>query len=354
MAQAGGLDRSGTPVDIIFENGNYFELSFGMVMPELTGSDVLANSIANVGNDFNVGGAGLKLDLSDKVSIAVIYDQPYGSDIVYGGNPAATMLGGTSAVADSDAMTALVRYKINDRFSVYGGARSVKAGGDITLSGLAYGPLAPGYSVNFATDHGAGYVLGAAFEIPEKAMRVALTYHSSIDMSFATTETFPMGAPIFTGFTQSELPQSLELAVQSGISAKHRILAFGSVRWSDWEAFTLQPNGLGANLADLDSAISYELGVGKQFTDKFAASLTVNYEAGGSDDLVSPLAPSNGQIGVAIGGKYRVNENVSISGGIRYTWLGDAQPETGTPDVARGTFVDNTALSAGLKLAFHF
>ncbi len=45
---------------------------------------------------------------------------------------------------------------------------------------------------------------------------------------------------------------------------------------------------------------------------------------------------------------------ISPSGGARYTWLGDADPETGTPDVARANFTDNTALSLGLRIGYDF
>ena len=39
-AQAGGIDRSGQGLGALFENGRYFELSFGSVMPTVDGRDV--------------------------------------------------------------------------------------------------------------------------------------------------------------------------------------------------------------------------------------------------------------------------------------------------------------------------
>lgn len=359
-AHAGGLDRSGTPIDPLFEKGNYAELSFGYVIPDVTGTDVLGNRYSNVADNFALFGGAIKMDVNDQLSFALIFDQPYGSDIVYGGNPAATMLGGTVAVADSNAITGLVRYKFYDRFSVYGGPRLLKADGNITLSGLAYGALS-GYNVDLGSDEGIGYVVGTAFEIPDIALRVSLTYHSPIDLKFSTTETFPaalLGGTV-TGTTKSELPQSLELSVQTGVAKD--TLVFGSARWSDWSAFTVQPPGrtfgfgnLPGNLASLDDTYGFELGVGHRFTEKFSASIAGSLELKGKDNLVSPLAPSNGRVALTIGGKYKVNDSVDISGGVRYTWLGKGLPETGTPDVQRGTFKSNTAISVGLKLGFHF
>lgn len=346
--QAGGLDRSYTPIDLIFEQGNYGEVSLGYSHPDVTGSDLLGNQISNIADGFTLVGAGVKIDLDEQLSFGVIFDQPYGADIQYGGNPATTLLGGTLAEADSNALTMLLRYKFDDRISIYAGPRLLQAEGQITLSGLAYGPLS-GYNVQFASDNGIGFVAGAAYEIPDIALRVSATYHSSIDLSLTTTDT--LGTP--AAATNVEVPQSIELAAQSGIAQD--TLLFGSVRWSEWEAFTLNPpNPFVPNLAELDNTVTYELGVGRRFSEKFSASVSVSYEDGGSDSLVSPLAPTNGQTAVSIGGKYKINDMVDLSGGIRYTWLGDGLPETGTPDVQRGTFTNNNAISAGLKLGIHF
>ena len=347
-AHAGGLDRSYTPIDPLFEQGNYAELSFGFTMPDVTGSDLIGNNYSNVGGDYGQVGAALKIDFNDKLSLAMIYDQPYGAKVAYGGNPATTLLGGTRADAETHALTTIVRYKFNERFSVYGGPRFVVAGGGITLSGQAYGPL-NGYNVEFSDTTGAGYVAGAAYEIPDIALRAALTYHSPVDISLTTTDN--IGTPV--GTTETELPQSVEMAVQSGINQS--TLVFGSVRWSEWEAFSLDPpNPLVPNLAELDNVVTYEIGVGKRFTEKFSGRVAMSYEDGGSDDLVSPLAPTNGQIGLTVGGKYMINDNMDISGGVRYTWLGDGRPEVGTPDTPVGNFNNNTAVSLGLKMGYRF
>lgn len=355
-AQAGGLDRTYTPIDMIFEKGDYAELSFGYVEPSISGSDLLGNPISNVAGSFSLAGAGIKIDASEKLSFALIYDQPYGADTLYGGNPATTLLGGTMAKAETHALTALLKYQATDRISVYGGPRAVKTSGEITLSGLGYS-VASGYNVKFSSDTGVGYVVGAAYEIPDIAFRAALTYHSAVDLSMNSVENIPVlaGGPGFaipTGPTNTETPQTVSLDVQSGI-AKDTLL-FGGIRWSEWSAFTLTPPGLGSNLASLDDTITYEIGIGRRFSDKFSASIAISYEAGGSDNLVSPLAPTDGQTAVTIGGKYQINDSVSLSGGVRYTMFGNALPEIGTPDTAVGSFTSNDAISAGLKLGYHF
>ncbi|PWE33100.1 hypothetical protein DDZ14_06695 [Maritimibacter sp. 55A14] len=356
-AYAGGLDRSGQPIGILFEQGNYAELSLGYADPSLTGSDTLGNSISNVGDSFFVLGAGVKADINEQLSFAFLLDQPYGVDILYGGSPATTMLGGTNATADTVQLTGILRYKFADRFSIYGGPSFLRAEGNIGLSGLAYGPIS-GYNADFAQDGGWGFVAGAAYEIPAIALRFAVTYRSSIDLDFATTETIG-GAPIApVTTTSSEIPESWTIDFQTGI-AKDTLL-FASIRYVTWEDFTLIPAGLSGavgaptNLAEIDDATTYTIGVGRKFTDQFSGSLSFTYDEGGPDDLVSPLAPTNGSMALALGGRYQLSEKVRLSAGIRYTWFEDALPETGTPDTQRATFTNNDAISAGFKVGFNF
>jgi long-subunit fatty acid transport protein len=350
VAQAGGIDRSGTPIDIIFEEGNYATLSYGYADPSLTGVDREGANVRNIAASFGLVGVALKLDIAENVSLAFILDEPYGVDVEYG--PESAVLGGTLADAESYGITTLVRYQATDRISVYGGPRFVRAKGQINLGGNAYfldGYELDGYESNFASDTGTGYVIGAAYEIPDIAFRAALTYHSEIDLSFDTTETFP-GVPVPTGTTNTTLPQSIKLAVQSGIATD--TLVFGSVRWVDHDVFMVIPPVFPENLASLDSSITYELGIGRRFSERFSARASVIYEDVLADDLVSPLTPTSGFTALSIGGQYQLTEAVDISGGIRYTWLKDATAEVS--DSVVGEFRNNDVVSFGLKLGVRF
>ncbi|MFX0543252.1 OmpP1/FadL family transporter [Roseovarius sp. S4756] len=348
---AGNLDRTRTPIDIIFEEGNYVELSFGYLEPSVTGRDAAGNATGGVSNDFQVTSVSGKLQFTNDISVSAIYDQPYGTDNVYGGDPVTTLLGGTIAQAETEALTLLLAYDATDSITVFGGPRIAGAQGRIALSGLAYGPL-NGYSVRFANDQGTGYVIGAAYQIPEIAFRTAVTYHSGIDVDMRATETFPGGVPVVTGSTRTTLPQSLKLQIQSGIAAN--TIAFGSIRWSDWSVFSLEPPSPAPELADIDDAWTYELGVGYRFTDKFSASVTYVYEQEEGDNLVTPLAPTRGYQSVSLGGKYQLSDAVSFSSGIQYIWIDNALLETFPPNVVRGNFRDNDAVAIGFKLGVSF
>ena len=126
-----------------------------------------------------------------------------------------------------------------------------------------------------------------------------------------------------------------------------------SSKISSFAIFTRTPSTPGSSISELDDSLAVSLGIGRKITDNFSASLTLGWERAGDDDLVSPLAPSNGNRSIALGGNYTM-DNVTISGGVRYTKLGSAMPETGTPDVARANFRDNDVVSIGMKVGFTF
>ncbi len=370
-AYAGGLDRSGQPIGIIFEEGNYAELSFGFTDPSLSGTDIIGADVNDVGDSFTSIGAGLKLKFNDNLDVAFIFDQPFGADVRYGDET--PVLGGTFARANTKGLTAILRYKFNENFSIHGGARRVEASGAIGLGGLAYGGL-DGYLSDYSSDAAWGYVLGAAYEVPDIALRVALTYSSEIDIELETAETLN-GVPldlVIAGATfgtvsdprtatKTTLPKSINLDFQTGIAQD--TLLFGGIRWAEWSAFKLAPpkvntlaglTGDSVNLADLDDSTTYTLGVARRFTDDFAGSVSISYEDIEDGKLVSPLSPTSGQLALTIGGRYDISDNVRLSGGIRYTQFGDARPETGTPDTERASFKNNDAISVGFKIGYTF
>lgn len=350
---AGGLDRSGTPVDIIFEQGTYAEIAYGHFNPNITGTDITGARTGSVAGVHGVAMGGIKTDIHDSLSIALFYDQPYGSEIRYGAS--SPLLGGTRARADSDGVTVLLRYRFNDNVSVHGGPRLVRADADVALRGLGYG-AANGYRVRFGSNTGAGFVAGAAYERPDIALRVALTYHSRVGLSLPTTERVPVpGAPgvlatVESGKTRVHMPQSVELSARTGITRS--TLLFGSVRWQDWSALDTTPALLGANLTDLKDIWTFKLGVAQEFTDRFSGSLSFIYEPVDGDRNKSPLAPNNGYYSIALGGKYKLTEKLSLSAGIRYYWIGGSTATVQNRELAR--FRNNDLIAFGTRLSYRF
>lgn len=371
MAGAVGLDRSNQDITAIFEDGNYAELSFGKVMPDVSGTGYeSAQSLGllpdagydDVAGDYTQLGASVKVDVNPVLSFALIFDEPYGVDVAYSGSPATTLLGGTAADLDSRAITAVGRYRINDAFSVHAGLRRQQMDAEITLSGRAYGPPpAPsvptlnGYNVELNDGSGYGWLIGAAYERPDIALRVALTYFSEVENDFDTVESLN-GAPLGTGSTTVSAPEAVNLDFQTGIAED--TLLFGQLRYAKYSQTILTPDVFGsltggASITDLEDNYGLTVGVGRRLSDSFAASVSLGYDNKGEDDLVSPLAPRDGGYSLQVGGEYTMDQIV-LSGGVRYIWVGDAQPETGTPDVARADFSDNDAVAVGLSVGFRF
>lgn len=205
-----------------------------------------------------------------------------------------------------------------------------------------------GYSVELENDWGVGYTIGAAYEIPDIALRAALTYHSEVDHSNATSESL-LG--VVTGSTVDfASPQSVNLDFQTGIAEDTLLTA--SVRWANWGDFDVIPTVLGADLANIDDTFTYEVGVARRFSDEFAGSISLSYEATGDDNLVSPLGPTDGLIGLTVGGRYDNGDGMTVTGGINYTKVGDAQAEVGGQSVA--TFEGNSVVAVGFRVNYEF
>ncbi|AUQ70341.1 OmpP1/FadL family transporter [Phaeobacter inhibens] len=364
-AMASGLDRTGQPIGIIFEEGSYAEFSVATSSVDLSGNDRATTTVGTAGNPFqsatgdvgdrfNMFGAGYKQDINEQLSFAVIFDQPWGVDVNYPVG-SSLLLGGTTAVADSNAITALVRYKFNDNFSVHGGIRYQEIDGAINLAGGAYSSIGSQYNVKVNKDGAFGWVAGVAYEIPEIALRAALTYSSEIEHDFNLNETFANGVSVGTS-TKTKTPQSVNLDLQTGIAED--TLLFGGIRWAEHSVTNLVVPGLSGqagrtvDLIDLDDSVTYTLGVGRKFNENWSGSLAVIYADVDGDNLVSPLAPTHGYEAIRLGVQY-TQDKMKISAGIRYTRLGDAIAAPGGA-VGVANFRDNDAVSFGLKVGYSF
>lgn len=347
---AGGVERSAQSSAILFEPGRLAEVSLGAVRPSLSGVDAAGLATGNVAKDFQSFGFAYKADLDDRLSWAVILDQPFGADIHY--EPGASgVFGGTAAMADARALTALMRYKTGHGFSLHGGLRVQQSDAFVRLGGLAYGGLS-GYHVMLDRDTGLGYVLGAAWEHPGIAARVALTYNSEISHSFTPRETFAGGPTTTTAATKAKTPRSVNLEFQTGVAAD--TLVFGSVRWVKWSEFRLDPQSFvsvaGGGLIDLTDSTTWTLGFGRKLSEAWAGSVSLSYETPG-ERLVSPLAPGAGLLGVTLAAVY-TRDAMKITTGINYTRPGDASPQAA--GIAGASFTGSKALAVGTRVTFSF
>ena len=223
---AGGVERAVTSPTLLFEPGNYFEFSFSHAGPDVSGTQAVTVPVApgiafpagassgNMAEDFTLFSFGLKKQLSDKLDLAIVLDQPIGANVNYRAGTG-YIYGGSTATINSNALTAMLRYRVNDNISVYGGLKAERAKGNVALFN--------GYTMSTSNETDFGYMVGAAYEKPEIALRVALTYNSAITHRFAVTEN---GAPSLP--FETEVPQPVALDFQTGVAKD--TLVFGSVR----------------------------------------------------------------------------------------------------------------------------
>jgi long-chain fatty acid transport protein len=349
VAGAGGLDRSGQGVGVIFKDGNWAELSFGNVNPSISGAYTGFGNVAtgDMAESYNQLGAAIKFDLGSNLSAAIIFDQPWGSNVSYPAS-AFTPTAGSTAEFNSRGITALAKYQVNENVSVLGGIRQNTIDMSVSLPDQGgFGP-ALAYTATGAPSSAMGYVIGAAYEIPDIALRASLTYSSETNHKVTTTET--VGGVATTSTTPITMPKSVNLDFQTGVAAD-TLVTFG-VRWANWSATTIDPAAHRANrgsslLNYTEDTYTWSLGVGRRISDSFAGSATLGWERplGGN----SPnLGPVDGNVSLSLGGAYTIN-NMEISGGVRYVKLGDA-----TTDTAGANFTDNSAIALGLKVGFSF
>ncbi len=346
IAAAGGVERSNQSVAILFEEGTYAELGFTFGDPSVSG---ISNPGANASGDMSPAFSSLSLsyrqDLTDQLSFAIILDEHIGAAADYpmmAGYPFA----GSTAELDGQALTALIRYEFPSMVSVYGGVRVSQFTGDVSLPNL--GPV--GYTVNGDGGTELGYVLGVAYERPDIALRVSLTYNSAIDHTWNATESF--GLPTAVQF-DSTIPESWHFEAQTGIAPD--TLLFGSVRWVDWTEFDIAPPAyvgvVGEPLVTFrGDRTTYTLGVGRRFNENWSGAISFLHEPE-INRRTGNLAPVDGRNAVGLGVTWE-NDTFEVSGGVQYSWLGNAFTATGR--ASAGLFEDNTAIGAGLRFGYRF
>lgn len=411
-AHAGGIDRMSNNYGLLFDSGDKVQLSFSSVSPDLSGDYTPAltaagggvESTGNMLNNYTTFGLSYKNDINEKLAFGLYLNTPYGADAEYSRG----VYDGLTAQWDSQQVAALARYRLTDRVSVFGGARYVRSKADITIPDLlvrnsvggnaqrlgaqaqalgaqaaaaqaagnlqeaqalgaqaaqlgaraqTLGAAAQDFGTSMEFNASADYegdwggVLGVAYEIPDIALRVALTWESEITHEFEASESIPgLGIDADGGDNEVTMPQSVALDFQTGVAAG--TLVFGQIKWSEWSAWEVGTpeyrEATGGIITDFPSDIwTYRLGVGRQFNDKTSGFAQITYETD-RDDVQSRLSPRDGLVSIGIGGEYDITDTMSLRGGIEYAWIGDAEDASGVE------FEGNDAIGVGLSLTIGF
>jgi len=338
MTQAGGFDRSGQDTSIILKEGSLVEITSVSVNPKITGAYTTGGeSSGEVAPNYSFTNIGFRTKVSDNFAIAIIQDSPFGADV----NWTAGTYNGTKAKVESSATTLLVSYDL-DNVTIYGGLKNQ------SLSASATVPLAATYTITSTADSSLGYVLGAAIENPEIAMKLALTYHTKVNHDIAIIENHA-----YITATPSTLktttPESFNLDFQTGIAAN--TLLFGSIRRVKWTQMVLAPEKYAA--APINKTLksfgkdttSYTLGLGRKFSDSWSGAVTYGTEA--SEGVVqSALSPTDGYKKMGIGVTY-TGEQATIT-------LGMQKVNNGDVDIALIPMAGNTTIVTAVKIGYKF
>lgn len=368
---ASGLDRSGQSITAFLQPGNYAEAGMSFLSPNVKGHSTVSGhegeKIGNMADNYYFPSAAIKVQATDHISLGLLYDQPFGANATYGLEEGTfdDSKETTEVEVRTNNLTGLIGYQPTENWNIYGGAVWQTVEADIHLRGAAY-QLLSGYNIKVDQKEAWGWIAGLAYQIPEIALKAAVTYRSEIEHNASSKESSNL--PMYAAYPGKEMlkylgnvnsgvnattPQSVNIDLQTGISKN--TLAFANVRWVHWDQFTVSPKLLGAVGQDLisysDDQWSANIGLGHKFNDKWSGSATAGWDSGAGNP-VTTLGPTNGYWSVGLGGQYSPTPNSFLQAGIKYYGLGDAKAKTGGSIV--GDFQDNHALGYGFKIGYKF
>jgi len=349
---AGGLERADQSVGVLFEKGRHLEFGIVTVSPAVSGVGALVTPGAQSGDlaqSFQNLRFAYKADINEKLSYAIIFDQPYGSNVAY---PSSSFFAaGANAELTAHALTGILQYNIAEPGSALGGQLSVYGGARAQyIEASANVPFLNGYKATTDSNVGFGYVAGVAWERPELGMRVSLTYTSEIKNELDTQESFGAN-PATATKTDIDTPESISLEFQTGLNPK--TLLFGSVRWVPWGDFDVSPplyTGVtGSPLAFFaDDRITYRLGIGRKINDIWTVFGEIGYEETTGSPTTN-LTPVDGFFSYSLGATYK-KDRTRITIAARYADVGDANSVLGAA-VPAAQFTDNSLWGVGIRVA---
>ncbi|ALN73437.1 hypothetical protein [Aureimonas sp. AU20] len=430
LAQAGGFQRGTADTDVLYEPGTITNrFSFTYVSPQRdfeTVNGVRGNYDTYTGN-YQIPSAAIKFG-NDTAACAGNFTESFAAEGDYsslpGGAQPAQFPGG-SRVRDlefkSNEISGTCRISYSQdgmRFSLLGGlfaedfnfdgtslatrniGATLPASLRATLGGLGASLLLPiGVTADTEGSYKTGYRIGAAFEIPDIALRAQVLYRSEVkhddvtgegsiaatgdafvrladgrQLSIPTAAAFlaqrginvpssllaslptngtvlASGLPAFQNTATS--PQSLYVNFQTGIA--EGTLLLGSFRWTDWSTNKAVITTVAGNSSispyNWDDGYTVTLGIGRAFNKQISGSVSVGYDSGvsrGSETTYTDLYTLSGGLSL----KNTDWAEIRVGGLIGY-WT------SGSQNVSQGALFNATvgddwvyAASASLKLTF--
>ncbi|MGB3646207.1 MAG: outer membrane protein transport protein [Mesorhizobium sp.] len=383
-AYAGGFSRGTADTDILYEDGN-FNMRSGVTYvsphrefsrnpnPRLVGTRYT--------EDYVIPSAAIKINLSDNLRCAGTFVNNIGGSAKYEFPAASGKVLEEFTTYETAATCAL-------GFDVGPGRLWVLGGGfGETLDYLrkdSYAAVGLGEGVLDLEGQKYGYRIGAAYEIPEIALRGQIIYRSGTDYGAEGTATAPRGVlymalknqgvpDVFNPFAGGNplqstpldaygvgsLPQSVELKFQTGIAPDW--LAFGAVKWTDWSSLTrLDVRSVEGDMLLLSDEYYWRDGwtvtggLGHKFNDTFSGLVSLTWDRGVSTGYDLQGDVYTAAVGVTmkdrIGGELRGGVGLSYLASVAETKYG-VNPNITDSDLD-GRHGDQ-AVKAGYAFAFN-
>lgn len=317
-AFAGGLERGGYNIDLLFDSSRFAaESTATFVAPQrkvknaVDTNTVLNPAAGQNGNNNNLSSSaddsesywvprvGLKAGFGDATDCMIDYSQPWGAHTKPGKNWAGVNENiETKVKSDNYALTCSYRFDVGQ-----GQLRLIGGGFYQELSGFKERQVFPaGTFFAGATGVGRldlkgdgwGWRAGVAYEIPEYALRASVVYNSAVKLDdiTGTLNLSQVTGVVVPVHGSQDMPDTLEFKFQTGIAPGW--LALGSVKWTDWSQFSKIPFcstsvsscTMATSLTSLDLGYrdgwTISGGVGHKFNDQWSGAVTLTWDRGTS------------------------------------------------------------------------
>ena len=349
---AGGLDRGGYNIDLLFDQSRFSaQAAVIYVMPQRELKNVRDTNTTAAGGG-NLNGRSHSADETENYAVPYVgfkagyedvdclfdYSEPFGAHT----NPGINWAGANNNIetkieTHNYATTCSYKFDVGPgQLRLIGGAFYQEVEG-FKERLVSTAPIALGTGTGVGRldleDNGWGWRTGIAYEIPEYAMRASLVYNSrvkydslsgTVDLTQVRAPVAPLNVPpygrVTNVFGEAEAPDSLELKVQSGIAPDW--LAFGSVKWTNWsvlQSISLCPTFTkgkactatsGTQLTSLDllyqDGWTVTGGIGHKFNEQWTGAVSLTWDRGTSHGYGSQTDTWT----VGVGAAYNPNDNI--------------------------------------------
>jgi long-chain fatty acid transport protein len=328
-AYAGGLEANGYNWDLLFDPATYTgkgTLSYVMIDHDIQNPGYGPGTVAT-SSDRVYYNMAFKTDFAPNGSCLVSVQNPWGSgtdrDAAYA---RATNQAVRERLTSNDiGATCSYGFGVGPGIaSIIGGVSAQQLNYEATLALPVPGPIVRTETVDL-DGTSVGWRLGAAYEVPEMALRVSAIYNAAVDYELDGTA-FGNLLPRVGATADVTMPQSLEIKAQTGVAPGW--LALGSIKWVDWSVL----NVLSVNnpVRPVGTTLNYEdgwtvsAGVAHVLSEQLTVLGTLTWDKGTSrrnDAGVLANGVQSDRLGASLGAAYRPSKNFELSGGVSYSMI---------------------------------